>query len=227
MRERKLTRLPDMLPCKITRDEIEVDARIADFGVTRSELLKIVHAVVTAHNDAVPYDPKSAAGQFRYIYGTRATRDTFCPKKWKPDSAGNIEAVYDPATDRKIVYQSVDCASDERNEPKAISGKGPGAARVVSRSTQAFLFPDMEAEASESRRRENAVTWFFCVSVNGEDVRAELSLPRSVDDDMENFRGFIERIFIVGPGDWDTGGIHGLDDGPSGDDEIEPVVTKK
>jgi hypothetical protein len=216
-----------MLSCKIVRDEIEVDARLASFGITRSEARKIILAVVTAHNDAVPYDPKTAAGQFRYIYGTRAVRDTFCPKKWTPDSAGNIETVYDPATDRKIVYQSVDRAADERNEPKAISGKGPGAARVVSRSTQAFLFPEMEAEASEDRRRENAVTWFFCVSIDGDDVRAELSLPRSVDDDLENFKGFIERIFIVGPGDWDTSGIRGLDDDGPGGDEIEPVVTKK
>jgi hypothetical protein len=216
-----------MLPCKIIRDEIEVDARLTSFGVTRSELRKIVLAVVTAHNDAVAYDPKSAAGQFRYIYGTRTLRDIFCPKKWKPDSAGNIESVYDPATDRKIVYQTVDIACDEKNEPKAISGKGAGAARVVSRSTQAFLFPDMEAEASEARRRENAVAWFFCVSINGAEVRAELSLPRSVDDELENFRGFIERIFIVGPGDWDTTGMRGLDDGPNGGEEIEPVVTKK
>lgn len=62
-----------MLACKIVHEEIEVDARLAQFGTTRTELRKIVHAVETAHNDAVPYDPKTAAGQFRYIYGTRAT----------------------------------------------------------------------------------------------------------------------------------------------------------
>lgn len=76
----------------------------------------------------------------------------------------------------------------------------------------------------DALRHENAATWFFCVSINGDDVRAELSLPRSVDAD--NFNGFIERIFIVADGYWGGSGIVDLDNDPGGDD-IEPIVTKK
>jgi hypothetical protein len=42
--------------------------------------------------------------------------------------------------------------------------------------------------------------WFFCVSVNGDKVCAELSLPLKVEGG--NFKGFIERIFIVRDGEW-------------------------
>ena len=110
----------------------------------------------------------------------------------------------------------------------AISGKGPAAERTVERSTMRYLFPEMEEEARRAeeslQRRANAEAWFFCVSINGDDVRAELSLPRSVQN--ENFKQFIERIFIVEFGDWDDGGIIDLDNAPDGD-EIEPIVTKK
>jgi hypothetical protein len=217
-----------MLPCRIVRDEIEVDVRLAQFGTTRAECRRIIHAVVTAHNDAVPYDPKTAAGLFRYIYGTRAVRDTLCPKGYQADSDHGVESAYDHTGNRKIIYQSVDCAADEGHDPMAISGKGPAAERTVERSTMRYLFPEMEEEARRAeeslQRRANAEAWFFCVSINGDDVRAELSLPRSVQN--ENFKQFIERIFIVEFGDWDDGGIIDLDNAPDGD-EIEPIVTKK
>ena len=70
---------------------------------------------------------------------------------------------------------------------------------------------------------ENRGTWFYCVSVNGDDVRAELSRPISVSGG--NFEGFYERIFVIRDGEWS-----GLDvkpvagDGPT---EFEPVVTRK
>lgn len=217
-----------MKPCKIIKEEIDVDARLAEFGVSRDDLLRIVRAVVTAHNDAVPFDPITASGLFRYIYGTRATREVFCgaPLAWRVCRVRGIESAYDPANGRKVIYQSVDRAADEDYEPQAISDKGKAAAQEIADST-GYLFPEMERERraaeDDAKRYQDSAAWHFCVSIEGEDVRAELSLPRAVDD--KNFAGFIERIFVLNGGDW--GGSVILEDDEGAADVEEPIVTKK
>lgn len=210
--------------------EAAITSKIEALGLELDEVLRIVHTVVTAHNDATDHDPKSAAGQFRYIYGTRALRDILCLKGWEIDREDNIEAVYHPEMGIKIVYQSVDKACSDSMEPKAISGKGKGAQRLIDRSTSAYLFPDMEDEEQEKmcalKTKSTATTWYLCVSVNGDEVSAEISLPYSVEDD--NFKGFIERIYVVSGGDWAAEGIVDLDDDDGeGALEFEPIVSKK
>lgn len=210
------------------RTELEVSAKLSQFGITLDDAIRVVRAVVTAHNDAVPFDPSTTAGQFRYIYGTRTVREIWCGLGWKIDRLSNIESVFDSKSGTKIVYQNVDCACDEKRSPKAISDKGEASKKLIQRSTSAYLFPEMEAEDEERMETEairaNATTWYFCVSVNGDDVRAELSLPYSVE--QENFSTFIERIFIVLPGDWGGDGMIDLDD-DSDAIEFEPIVSKK
>ena len=69
----------------------------------------------------------------------------------------------------------------------------------------------------------NSGVWFYCVSVNGDDVRAELSRPISVGGG--NFDGFFERIFIIRQGEWPDLAVMPLPTG--GLTEFEPVVTRK
>lgn len=65
--------------------------------------------------------------------------------------------------------------------------------------------------------------WFFCVSVQGDEIRAELSLPSGISGG--NFEGFIEHIFILGGGEWPADVI--LDsDRPDGI-EFEPAVLRR
>lgn len=65
--------------------------------------------------------------------------------------------------------------------------------------------------------------WFFCVSVVGDDVRAELSLPSGVSGG--NFKDFIERIFIVKKGEWENIRLRTGEDSDAVD--FEPVVVRK
>ncbi len=65
--------------------------------------------------------------------------------------------------------------------------------------------------------------WYFCVSVNGDDVRAELSIPLGVEGG--NFKGFIERIFIVRDEEWPDLAIK--PDGEADVADFEPVITRK
>jgi hypothetical protein len=210
-----------MFAPRIYREEREVNARLLPFGVTRAELLEAVRGVVSARADAVENDPLGAAGQFAYIFGTRYIRTLFRSKGYLLYREENIESVRHPERSLTIVYQSVDIAGSEHPEPRAVSGKGSGADRVIDAAQGRLAFPE------ESIRRHrggiNTGVWFFCVSVQGDDVRAELSLPAGVGGG--NFDGFIERIFIVREGDWAKLSIREEDDSDA--PQFEPVVTRK
>jgi hypothetical protein len=93
-------------------------------------------------------------------------------------------------------------------------------------SAQGSLFTPEELASSEAIKFEQMDTgvWYFCVSVDGDDVRAELSLPSTIENGV--FGKFIERIFIVGGGEWgDLAKKLHPDDVPPA--EFEPIVTRK
>lgn len=213
-----------MLAARICAEERDVNQRLQAFGVTREELIRIVREVVAARADAIEDDPLGTSGQFAYIYGTRHLRGVFRPKKWQKRRKENVESVKHPEKDLEIVYQNVDLAASKEHSPRAISGKGSGADRIID-SAQGCLFTDEELErlTPAIMREINSGVWFFCVSVDGDDVRAELSLPFSIED--QNFKGFFERIFIVSGGEWSSLKIVPNDKGDAV--EFEPKVTRK
>jgi hypothetical protein len=213
-----------MQAARIYAEDWEVAARLQPFGVTREELIRVVQEVVAARADAVDDDPLGAAGQFAYIYGTRHLRGLLRPKKWLRYREENIEAVRHPDRNLKIVYQSVDFAALRSHEPRAVSGKGAGADRVID-SAQGRLFTDDELDRlnPSTIKAINTGIWFFCVSVDGDNICAELSLPHSIGG--RNFRRFLERIFIVKSGEWPS--LKVVPGTPDDIFEVEPKITRK
>jgi hypothetical protein len=220
----KIIEAVKMLATRIYTEIHQVDARLIPFGVTRQELTEIVRGVVGARADAVENDPMTAEGQFAYIFGTRFVRSLFRTKGWHLHRENNIESVSHPNRVQRIIYQSVDLAASKHHKPQAVSGKKAGSARIIAEA-QGSLFTEQELEKLAKSKRLDTIdtgVWYFCVSVNGDDVRAELSLPTGVEGD--NFKGFIERIFIVRDGEWPDLSIK-----PDTNDaaEFEPIVTRK
>lgn len=213
-----------MLTSRIFKEEWSVDARLSEtFGVTRAELIAVVKEVVGARNDAVDNDPISAAGLFAYIHGTRNIRSLFGTKGWHNWRKDNIELVRHSDRPLMIAYQSVDLAASEMHLPQAISGKGKGAERVIDEAQMSlFSIPGFEPQM-QLAAPINTGLWHFCVSVVGDDVRAELSLSEGVAGG--NFAGFIERIFIVNKGDWES--IRVTDGDRNDAVDFEPVVLRK
>lgn len=214
-----------MIPVRLYRHDEEVEDRLKDFGVSRDELIDIARAVVAARADAIADDPASAEGLLAYIYGTRTMRQVFKARGWLRHREDNVESVRHPDRDLKVIYQSVDAAADWLHSPKAISGKGSGADRMIS-AAQGSLFSEEELGAVTKAPIQDLKTgaWFFCVSVDGDDVRAELSLPSGVA--RGNFDGFFERIFIIRHGEWST--LHvGRQDRDDDTAEFEPVISRK
>lgn len=206
---------------RIVKEEWEVDSRLSEtFGVTRSDLVGVVREVVGARADMVENDPPGTAGQFAYIHGTRNLRALFRSRAWENHSADNISLVRHPEQPLMVAYQSVDRACADFHPPRAISGKGAASERMIDEA-QGCLFS--AAEMGPVAGAIDAGLWHFCVSVEGDDVRAELSLSSGISGG--NFSGFIERIFIVGKGEWDALRIGDRDEGDAV--EFEPIVLRR
>jgi hypothetical protein len=184
---------------RILSQDYEVGSRLEQLGLSASELIGVVHQAVAAKANFVLNHPLNAAGQLSYIYGTGALRDALRTKGWEIDRTGNIEATYNPRTGMKIVFQNADSACEDDRDPRAISDKGPAATKAVDIG-QTSLFPEFDIEDQEKRKRENAALWYLFVYINGDDVHAELSFPKRIED--KQFKGFNERIYIIKPGEW-------------------------
>lgn len=195
----------------------DVDAKLSELGITKQDLVTVAIKAVTAKNDAIAIDPINAPGQLAYIYGTRALREMLLPKRdWKLDRTDNIESTLNLEKNIKIIYQNVDIAC-AKCLPRAISGKGNASRRLVENNT-GYLWPEME---EEFEMQENTSVWYFCVSTNGDEIRAEISRPRTIEGNQ--FGDFLERIFIVTDNDWDIVN----DDADYDDQDYDIKVTKK
>jgi hypothetical protein len=213
-----------MLVAKVLSKEWEIDARLNSFGVSREELIAVVREVVAARSVVVEDDVAGASGQLAYIFGSRHVIKLFRSKGWLRHRTENIESVRQPKSGITVVYQSVDLAADNIHLPLAVSGKGSGASRMID-SAQGSLFDSgLPHAVPKTVEATDKGAWFFCVSVNGDDVRAELSLPATIEG--SNFHGFLERIFILGDGEWNKLALvpHGPAEGAM---DFEPIVTRK
>lgn len=208
---------------RIVSLDFEVASRLEQLGLSAGELIGVAHQAVAAKANFVLNQPLNAAGQLSYIYGTGALRDMLRPKGWEIDRTGNIEATFDPRTGIKIVFQNADSACDDNRDPKAISDKGPAASRAVDVG-QHNLFAEFDVEDQAKLKKENASLWYFFVYINGDDVRAELSFPKHIEDGQ--FKGFNERIYIIKPGEWVSMMPKQVDDEPDAQD-FEINVTRK
>jgi hypothetical protein len=209
-----------MALCALREDEF-ADRRLEEvFGVTKTELHKIVFAAFAGRSDATPHHPTNAGGLYAYLHGTAALRDVFCAKEgWELNRTGNVESVYHRGRNIKIVFQNSDSAADPANEPRAISDKGPAARQAVA-AGQMWLLPEL---APPQPAEDKAAVWFFCVHIDGEEATAELAWPAAVED--KQFQGFNDRIAIVKPGEWS--GLDLSDDDDAQDDIDVPVTRKK
>lgn len=181
----------------IFEDSQQIVNKLSMFGVTKKELQSIALDAVSARNDATPFHPINAPGTFSYHAGVASSRMLFVQKspKWVVGRPNGIEAVVNKELNLTIVFQNVDRACGAKN-PKAISEKREGSRKLIENPTP-FLFKYMEDDA---KLKENHDVWFLCVSSNGEEIRMELSLPKSVSSGQ--FDSFKERIFIITDDDW-------------------------
>ena len=97
------------------------------------------------------------------------------------------------------------------------------AAALAARSKTTDI-AEFEAEDQAKYKKENAALWYLFVHINGDDVRAELSFPKHIEDGQ--FKGFNERIYIIKPGEW-ASMMPKVDDNEPPAQDFEINVTRK
>lgn len=190
----------------ITRTEPwDVDCRLVELDLTREVLIDIVKASVAGSGDCSDNDPPSARGYESYRQGTRRARELLCGEVWEKDDSGNFCSVINHKRRLKlVVMNSDDGAGLPGRIPQNRCRKGPNSERAAEINAQIGLFQPGELPLSSLKGVPPAThgytTWHLCVFIDGETVRAELSLLNRFR--FGYFTGFFEKNIVVGVGDW-------------------------
>lgn len=195
---------------KIYIDDIDVDRRLAELGMSRQDIVDIRDVAASMHaSGSSPLFPANGAGQLAYQYGTRELRATFLKRGWVIDQSYGTNGVRHP--DRKIIvlYQNVDVACRLSDLPQARSRKGAGSERLSQGS--AFDLIEEVVPSTHSGEGLDVEVWYVMVAQDGA-VEVTLALIKGGE-----FSEFIERIFVHDGSNFDAL----EEDGSSDDDAID------
>jgi hypothetical protein len=190
---------------QIIGDPMDVERRLADFGLTTGQVLAVRDSARAAFEDASPLMPLNAPGTLAYIYGVNALRGQILDGEWTIDRTLGVEAVINHRLGVRIGYQNVDRACDMVFRPMPRSAKGPSSERMC--AAPLFDYYGMSLDSDQDRlpkdgitdpHGDQIVTYFVMV---GEDGSVELSCPVIAN---QRYTGFRERIFVYrGDDDWE------------------------
>lgn len=206
----------DPIETLVLREPWEIEPRLAELGLSRKGL-KAAASIATADRaNATPFHAANAAGTFAYQSGTWALRDQFVGNAgWLVDRLDGIEAISNAESGVRVVFSNVDLACDDMHPPRPRSDKGAGAERACAVN----LFGDLPTYAPR-QKATSAATFYLMVDEAG---AAELTRPVVKGG---TFSAYVERIYLGGGDDGDTGSKLPLDDADTLTD-FDPQVLRK
>jgi hypothetical protein len=173
--------------------------RLSELGLTREQLIDVVKASVAGRGDCTDNDPPSAPGWSSWRYGIRRLREIFRREGWDKDDTGQLSTIANHERRIKIaVCNTDDGTAIEDRIPRNRSRKGVISERVTDRNATPYMFPEMEEDAA--RNTSDYLTWYLCIYIEDDRVRAELSCPSAFEAGY--FTRYSERIFILNGDDW-------------------------
>lgn len=196
---------------RIVSDEIHVEERLFDFGLTKDQIIAVADVARRWALDAGPLMPLNAPGTLAYIYGVNELRDQLLDNSWEVDRVCGVEAVINRKLKLRIGFQNVDRACDAVFPPLPRSAKG-AAAELLNGPTL-FEHFGIETGPLTGVSQDGVPTYYVMV---GEDGSVELSQP-VISNGV--FKAFVERIFVRGD-EPDLNAIIDDDTGPIKDFEI-------
>lgn len=182
-----------MLP-KLHIQPEEVDAALGGLGLTREPLLEAVIAGLLARDACTSNDPPFLPGIYQWGRTVRALREGLAPLGWSRSDEGNFCTAVEP-DGRFAIAVASGCGYTGQAGPEMPTTKrrkGPSTADAVHANAQLYLFEEFAPAAT---RKPDRVTWVLSFHSDGEEIRAELSLPDSIGDDG-HIDGWRERIIL-------------------------------
>lgn len=207
----------------ITRLESwDVDRRLQELGLERESLLEVVRASVAACGGCTDNDPPTARGWESWRWGVRRFREVLCPKGWDKDDTGGFSTVVNHEKRIRLAIINTDDGTGLLDRiPQNRSRKGPTSEQAATINQQLLPgidWPRIVAGKSVIMTREYS-TWHLCVYIEGDRVRAELSLLNEFESGY--FTDCHERIILLKDGDWETLDFGDNSDGFSPEFDIE------
>ena len=177
-------------------------------------------------SNASPFDGPMAPGTDAWRYTLRSLRQQADARGWTMADPGNLSMTINEALEVAIVVFSGDDATGLAHlKPKSKNPRGSMVKQAIKRNTeQMSLFGDViEEEGPSVEEVLGYETWVLLIYITDEKVRAELSLPVSVDD-KDYVSDWAERIIINVPlpgSEWEQ-----APDADSGPDILPDVSFK-
>jgi len=187
----------------------DCDERLERLGVTRKQLIDVVKECVAGRGGATDNDPRSAGGQFAWIYGTRRLRAILRSLGWEKEIFNGLETVVHRNRKIRIAVGSFDeGTADPDRSPRNRTEKGSASELVTDLNLQ-YELPGVATQKDEG---DGYSFWYLCIFDDGSNVRAELSSP--IEFKSGYFIKFSERIFIIKDGEWGAVNVAAPEDGP-------------
>ncbi len=203
-------------------DPWDRDKRLRDLVLDRDPLIEVVRAAVAGRGNCTDNNPKSSPGFYAWDFAITELRRLYRGKDgWDRFEENGVEGIVHHKRKLKITVVSTDFGTcDKLRSPRNRTPKGPATEKITDLNSQYELFP-----RSDIRRSEDGYQMYvICIFDDGAKVRAELSLP--VRFLSNHFIKFSERIFLIGPDEWEKLSVRKDHEGPSGSD-IEIKVRRK
>jgi len=202
---------------RIWSDAIDTEGRLAALGLESGVLLGSARRGLAAFAACTPHHPRNFPALASWAESMRGLRDLLAvtPFRWSSVEENGQPQVHNPLGNLALTVAGGDKNTGRLGdaEPRTSSSKGYTTSRAMAHN--AFLFPDMEAEARERiervRRRQ---TWFLLIhrdQLAGE-MRCELSMPISMSEDR-HIDGWRERILLPSTS-FDVALLKGIPDEP-------------
>jgi hypothetical protein len=217
----------------VISEPVDAEQEMSYLGLKLALAQKVARGASAGRASALDIDVAFAPGMLSHIHGNRHLRLELLPLGWRMGRFNNVESVISDELGIQLIFQNVDMACDVAHSPQAISGKGSGSRQLVQNGLQSELWekpanPPTDGNQVNSKRGVTPSVWMFCVSDDGNRLRAEVSKPTYFEGNQ--FEDFSKRIFVLdeesGTGPEFTVNPASGDDG-EGDFEIEVNVAKK
>lgn len=182
----------------IALDDFDHPHTLEEIGINKQLMLDIGRRILAGAAQTTPHDAVNASGSFAYFAGVRGLRDVLCMIGWKINRRGNLELTSHPDKDIHFLVSSGNKYTGNPNfQPSTKNQKGTQTRRVVYQNARnPYLFPEMnhiiELKPDESQ------TWFVLYHFDKEksEMRMEVSLPISFDENELKVSGWIKRIIL-------------------------------
>lgn len=212
------------MPIVVRSEDWDVDRRLREIGLSRAGLTSAIRASVAAVAGCTDNSPPTARGYMAWMAGVVRLREEFGARGWTRDDTANFSTIVSHAKLVKVAVANTDDATgNARILPTNRSKKGELGKKAALLNQLLLPFDGWSVEPDEAKI-PGFSTWYLCIYVNGETVRAELSLPTKIEKGF--FADWSERLILVDSDDgWRRTVTPDADDGDG--PEFKVVVSRK